>query len=190
MMWITVVLILLNGIAVCASAETSVNLMYYFIGGDLEADRGAASRDIKELLRTEPPEGVHVFIATGGCDSGRLDGLWQHAPNVSEIRDQELIHMGALPGESMGTPDSLSAFLGMCQAWRPAERLVLILWGHGTGNGIGYDLLYGGDELELSELAQGITDSGLAIGLIGLDACSMATDETCSVLEQIGRAHV
>ncbi len=87
---------------------------------------------------------------------------------------------------NMADPHNLTRFLQFTEAHYPAERKMLVLWGHGSGwYGICPD---GGDIMTLPELddALGAVGSGYSLDMITVDACAAASFEM--LLEIVDRA--
>jgi len=97
---------------------------------------------------------------------------------------------------NMGDPGALAEFVVWGLREFPAERVVVLLMGHGSGvreltgkpeevapaSGIGYDATSGGDSLTVREIGEvcrriGEALGGRAISLLALDACFSATAE-------------
>jgi hypothetical protein len=79
----------------------------------------------------------------------------------------------------MSSPSTLSAFITFCEANYPADRLVLILWGHGASwRGLCPD---GSGLLTLPELGTGLSDAVSAVGrsldMVVVDSCAEASLE-------------
>ena len=169
-----------------AKVPADANFMMYMLGGDLEEDSEAATRDILELLRAEIPEDVHVYVLAGGAEKWSLSQAQDGGVTIFGIRDRTMQVISTKSTGSCATAESLSAFLGLCNEHTPAEENVLILWGHGMPEekdpGIGYDTLFEEDVLTLEEICEGIKTGGVFIDVLGLDACSMASDDIADSL--------
>jgi hypothetical protein len=77
---------------------------------------------------------------------------------------------------NMGSPQTLSSFIEFAAMSYPADRYVLILWGHGS---VWYGLcIDGGDILTLPEVRTALEDSTTVLGrpldILGVDACAEA----------------
>jgi hypothetical protein len=141
--------------------------------------------DINEMEAAAQMDGLNVILLLdilGGPDSRLLKVV--HDPNGLEdtIVSVDIDDGGAVisGGEvNTGDPATLSAFVGFCSASYPADRLVLILWGHGAGwHGLCPD---GSDFLTLAELRAALSDVHDAIGrpldTVCVDACAQGSLE-------------
>lgn len=164
-------------------------VMIYMVGSDLESDKGAATRDIDEMLMS----GIdlsknNVVIYTGGSYR------WGHEIKSDRNCIIELSEDGGLElvkdyGQilNMGESETLRDFIDYCYENYNTEHYALICWDHGGGpiNGYGSDELYGGDTLLLVEMEDAIAKSALGKGerldWIGFDACIMASVELVKV---------
>lgn len=198
--------------AVSESAEVSggVNVLFCFIGGDLEEESGAASEDIKEILQAETPKNVHVYVMTGGCRRWEFSPELDNAVTYSRIDNGDLIIEHSEQQGSCTDTAALASWLKYIEEKNTANKNILVFWGHGVKNplGIGYDQLQdydlseeddgfgvnnlpeidyvqlqGDDILQVSEIRDGIIESGMDVGIIGFDACDMAGEDLYSALE-------
>lgn len=107
-----------------------------------------------------------------------------------EIADHGMMLLEDL-GEQQDMTDAqtLKEFLLFCAQEAPADRYMLLLWGHGRGPVIGY----GQDDFQgfhsamtltaLSDAVRGASEEGgFSIELIGFDACLMGCVETVNTL--------
>lgn len=161
----------------------TINICYYFIGSSLETDSGAASEDIKEILRAETSPEVNIYLFAGGAKS------WRIFPEVGSgcvwmtVRDNRLVRLEELGPSSVCSSAMLTACLRSSAALTPAARTAVVFWGHGFDDppAVGFDS-ESGDLLTLEEIREGISDAGVHVDLIGFDACSMATEENARLL--------
>ena len=126
-------------------------------GSDLESEDGSATADIQEMLRANiPADGsLSVLVQTGGAKKWQLDGHPEKKNCLYRISGDDCQLLEATRRRSMGDPDSLSAFLEYGRKNYPADRYVLVLWGHGDGptGGVCFDELFDDDSLMLDEIA-------------------------------------
>lgn len=85
---------------------------------------------------------------------------------------------------NMADPSTLAAFVGFASNEFPADRLVLVFWGHGAGwYGLCPDKI---DLLTLSEIGEALDDAtdvlGKKIDIVVVDACAEATLEMLAEL--------
>lgn len=119
----------------------------------------------------------------------------------SEDGPREWVWMGWRDEVNMGDPGAFAEFVVWGLREFPAERVVVLLMGHGSGvreltgepdeaapaSGMGYDATSGGDSLtvrEIGEVCRRVEEArgGRAISLLALDACFSATAEVgCEV---------
>ena len=160
-------------LAACmAGCRAEPRLLVYMLGCDLEADSGAASADLRELLRGTASAPVTVRAYLGGSARWDFPGLEDGRCYELEISGGEwrvLRDLGAVPSADGE---------GLCRFLRENAdgKCDLVLWGHGLPGmaGIGADALFDGDGLSLSEIRAAIENSGVRIRLLGFDACEMA----------------
>ncbi len=170
-------------------------VLIYMSGSDLESAEGIASRSLLEMAWAGAPEGSCVVVATGGSpywhinkDPGRPEGFPGINPaciGYYKLDGNNFIQEAASPCSSMGNPETLSTFLSWGTETHPADRYILVFWGHGAGPlaGVCADELYGGDMLTLPEIKEALSDSGTVLEVAGFDACLMAGIETAAILE-------
>ena len=169
-------------------------VLVYMCGADLESEGGAASADIKEMMKASGNGVVNFVIATGGCKEWHFDGTDIDESKIQyyEVRKDGLKlikdyeHKGKVP--NMGDPQSLADFVSWGVANYPAEHTGLILWDHGGGplNGVCFDELNDSDSLELPELDAALKSASATMWdkfeFIGFDACLMANFEVANYL--------
>ena len=142
--------------------------------------------DINELEAASYSDDVNVLVLLDRQELGDSVLLKiEHDVNYFDptIVSEEIDDRGAvIPGENevnTGSPEVLRDFVVFCSTQYPADRLVLVMWGHGGGwKGLcpdGYDLLTVpefGSALSMTEEAL-----GRGIDLLVLDTCNGATLE-------------
>lgn len=81
----------------------------------------------------------------------------------------------------MSSPSTLSDFINWTSRNYPAQRYMIVLWGHGGDlfTGIGPDK---GEWLGIDEIRNGLKWSGVHMNIIGFDACYMGSLEIYSSL--------
>ena len=137
---------------------------------------------------------VNILIETGGSREWHAQDLgmnidadslqrWQYHYYVKDVEDLydtfcfEL--METLPLQSMSDPETLADFVRWGAETCPARKYALVLWGHGNAaKGIFHDELINGDMMYLYELKQALTEGGVHLDTLILDACLMSNLET------------
>lgn len=178
---------------ISASAE-STTVMVYMCGSNLESRKGAATKDIQEMLTSGfDAEQVHVMLLAGGCTEWKndpafpSDQLSLYTMRTKGHGGVKLEPLTTIQGQSMGDSETLSWFLQTCMKKSDTDRYALVFWDHGGGplEGVCYDELYGMDTLSLRELGKALsvlpTDEKKPLSWIGFDACLMASQETAQV---------
>ncbi|MCU0853306.1 MAG: clostripain-related cysteine peptidase [Thermoplasmata archaeon] len=148
--------------------------------------------NVDAMEAAEQAEGTNILVLVddyGVGDSRLLKILHDPAdPSVSIISPELDDSFEVIPpsGEvNMASADTLSAFVNFSSDRFPADRYVLILWGHGAG---WYGLCPDGtDLLDLVELKQAATQAASSIGskldMVVVDACAEATVEVMAQLQ-------
>ena len=152
--------------------------VYVGADNDLEPDVGA---DIDEMRGVGSSPNVHVagqvHVPSTSVSARFLVGAKAH----SDLRAP--IDISPFGPRDSGEPATLTGFLEWSLAGFPADRRVLVLWGHGRG------LSVLGDDtdhawIDLDELGRALSIAGLdtdrRLALLGFDACMMATVECLS----------
>ncbi len=173
-------------------------------------DVGTAIKNIYHQLNGETlepvlqePGRVRVAIQTGGCKRWRAGSIgmtiaadrlqrWEHhmeADKEGGYPDSEYRLMDELPLESMADPETLRDFIIWGTENYPAKKYALVLWGHGGGgkSGVLTDELFDGDRLNLFELHQALSQSGVTFEAVVFDACMMASIETACAIQDHAR---
>lgn len=172
-----------------AEAKESWAVYWYLCGSDLESENGFATSDLAETLEVDLPDHVKVIVQTGGARAWDNDLVDASALCRLKRSGDEIEVVGVADRASMGAPNTLRDFLAFCEKNYPADHKVLILWDHGGGSGEGlcYDELHGGDVLTFGELraaleaVYGANPDKKPFELVGIDACLMATLEMAGV---------
>ncbi len=166
--------------AMAAEGAMRTTVLIYMSGSDLESVDGSATADIQEMLRANvPADGpLTVLVQTGGAKKWQLDGHPDGKNCLYRISGEGCQLLEATRKRSMGEPDSLSAFLEYGRKNYPADRYILVLWGHGDGptGGVCFDELFDDDSLMLDEIAAALEDASQTeqnIEALIFDACMM-----------------
>jgi hypothetical protein len=89
---------------------------------------------------------------------------------------------------NLGRPQTLSDFVVWAVSNYPAEHYVLDLWGHGIGwSGVCPDKGDFLDPAELRSAMASITDAGITLDMVSIDACQMGMLETVYELRAASR---
>lgn len=144
----------------------------------MEAADLAEGIDIIALI-DNPLDGDSVILKVEH-DEG---GLWNSAIVSTQIDDGGAV-IPVSDEVDMADPATLTAFIGFAATEFPADRLILILWGHGADwRGLCPDKI---DLLTLPELGGALedaaTDLGGNIDMVVVDACAQATVEMLAEL--------
>ena len=171
--------------------DNGFTLLIYMTGSDLESNNGAASEDLREMMKyVDTSNDEEVIVMAGGSKSWK-DLIDQKHTNIYQICSNDLILLQEGDRKNMGDENTLAGFLQYCYQNNPDTRKALIIWDHGAGPMIGcsFDELHKQngqmDGLTLEELDNalmaGIPD-GERMEWIGFDCCLMASLETAVVI--------
>ena len=162
-------------------------VMIYMIGSDLESGSAAATNDLKEMEESGVDlEQVTLLVYAGGAEQWHND-LTADKNTLLKLTKDGFQKEKDFDLMSMGDPENLSRFLSYAYENYPADRFHLLFWDHGNGPVMGYgkDMLFDGDSLTLSELRTALEKSPFGpekkLGIIGFDACLMASVELACV---------
>ena len=170
-----------------APLPEKTTLMLYMIGSDLEAQAGAATRDLQEILQSGVDlSKVNVVVYAGGSPHWHNENTTPENHTLLWLTETGFQQVAAVPTSSMGEAGCLSNFLTYAHDNFPADQYALVLWDHGDGPVIGYgkDMLFDNDTLTLLEMEQALLDTPFAdkkLSWVGFDACLMASAELCAV---------
>lgn len=181
-----VVLFTLAALQVQASSKKELTLLVYLSGTDLEAEYGAATADLNEMLQADLDEkNVNVVILAGGSKTWHTPGLKEDKKNTLKINDDEIRILKNDQLTSMGDEKTLSGFVSYGISQFPARQYGLIFWDHGGGavDGVCLDAWYE-DCLTMDEIDRALKNSleGRKLSFVGFDACLMSTLEVAKTL--------
>lgn len=158
------------------SSQTRWTIMMY-MADDATPDL-PWSGNIHQMEAANQTDGTNVIALVDPLGSGNSQLLKvEHGGAVTVADSFAVIPPG---GEvNMASPNTLSSFIRFSAANYPADRYVLILWGHGAGwEGMCPD---GADILTLGELKDALSNAtdfmGRPLDLIGVDSCAEANFE-------------
>ena len=170
------------------SSRKDRTIMIYMIGSNLESRSEMATIDVKEIEKSMINlNDNNVVIYAGGTKE------WHnHFENNSiyELTDEGFVLVSKDKDSSMGESDTLTRFLNYVQKNYDSEKYGLIFWDHGAGpiEGYGYDEVYDGDSLQLTEMKQAFSDSGYSSNnkfeFVAFDTCLMASIEVAHVVSE------
>ncbi len=164
----------------------SYTLLIYMCGSSLETKKGAATKNIAEILDMDLPENTTVVIQTGGAEKWRKYDIPSDKSNRYIVENKELKLVESNPAANMGNADTLSSFISFGLENYPAEQTSLIFWNHGGGSaaGVCMDEQNNNDLLTLSEISTAFQTAKpwCKFAFVGFDACLMANYETASIL--------
>ena len=161
-------------------------VLVYLCGSDLETRMGQASEDIQEMLASGAGASgaVNLLAATGGSKRWQRYGISASQVQYYNVRGDAPLLLAEAGRASMGSADTLAAFLRYGLANAPARRTALILWDHGGGPVFGMcnDENHG-DALTLPELREALDRglNGARLDLLAFDACLMNSVDVCAL---------
>ena len=171
-------LLLLLAPACAGAMRTSV--LVYMSGSDLESEAASATADLREMIAAGiASDGeITILVETGGAEKWHTDGVDRRATQIHRVTGEGLSRLETLPLRNMGDGATLSEFLAYARTHFPAQRTLLILWGHGDGpdGGVCFDDLHDDDSLTPEEIAEALTqarEAGQRVDAVVLDACLM-----------------
>lgn len=171
--------------------DTNVTIMIYLDAATLESgEEPFASYDMEQMLDAELSDRVNVLIQTGGTCSWENPDISTQTTQRYRIQDKTLVLVEDTGRQQdMTEADTLREFLIFCGQEAPADRYMLILWGHGRGPQIGYgmdDFQSPQKAMALEDMAAAIKAAGAEAGMtmewIGFDVCLAGNLETVYAL--------
>ncbi len=163
--------------------DSSLTILVYMMGSDLESGAAAATNDMQEMMDNEPDlTDTHVLVYTGGSKA------WHNGVPTDANMIYELVEEGFYPAAeyepvSMGEASTLTEFLDYAVEHTDSDRYALILWDHGNGplEGYGKDTQFENDALRLTEIMEALKASPFGednkLSFVGFDACLMSSAE-------------
>ncbi len=176
-----------KGTKIIGNNQDKVTIMIMMNGSNLESDYGCATADLKEILAADLSDNVNIVIQTIGTKRWQVDGISSSTSQRYLVTDGKLTRIESDLGDlDVGKADTLSDFVTYCSKNYPANRNMLIFWNHGGGiiYGFGYDdtSYFSDDSLNVDEIQQALSKSGVYFDFIGFDACIMGGIETACAL--------
>lgn len=165
----------------------SATVLIYMNGSDLESDNGSATEDIREMLQASYSDQVNVLIETIGTRrwSSRYRIASDRTQRYRVLEDELELVDDSLGQQACTEAESLADFIEWGASEYPAERYMLILWGHGAGPvyGFGYDEHQDEEEsLTMDEMQAALKKGGVYFDFIGMDCCIMSCLELCCAM--------
>lgn len=174
-------------------------IFVYMSGSNLESAQSSGTYDLKEMaavLNSESGENagnIRFVVQTGGAEEWRHGDISAKTLQRHVVSNGELETVAQLPLASMGEAATLRNFVRWGVENYPAEKMGLVLWGHGLGSlgGVCKDDIFDGDYLELSEINSALSEASEVMTdkfeFIGSDACYMATLEMADICASYAR---
>ena len=170
----------------CSKGPSSVTLLIYMCGSDLESQTGIASENLQELMSSDIPDNVRIIVQTGGANKWLSNNIPSDKIMRYEVKKGELKELALLDDANMGDGSTLEDFVRWGTNSYPAENTMLLLWDHGGGTikGACYDQKYSNDAITLAELKDALNKSlnGKKLSIVGFDACLMGDYEVADAL--------
>lgn len=175
-------------------------IFVYMSGSNLETIQSSGTKDLNEMCaataidnKNETDGNVRFVVQTGGAEYWRNDDVGSEKLQRHVISNGKLETVTQMPLASMGEAASLRNFVKWGVENYPAEKMGLVLWGHGKGSlgGVCKDDLFDGDYLTLSEINSALSEASEIMTdkfeFMGFDACYMGTLETADVCASYAR---
>lgn len=193
-------------------------VLVYMCGTDLESQHGFASLAFDWMDDEDITDDVNVIVETGGTLQWNNDDPYFNNDSVSDIdipgdmlgrfkiEQGEVIDLGAVALESMGSADTLSDFITWAASEYPARKYMFVMWDHGYSEPYGnmehdeifFDDGLGGtinslntnvdpnqyfnDCLTLYEVREGFENGGVHFDLIAFNTCLSGSMEVASAI--------
>ncbi|MCR5119466.1 MAG: hypothetical protein K6B44_07600 [Lachnospiraceae bacterium] len=168
------------------NGEDEVTVMIYMNGSNLESYAGFATDDIREMLKADYSDKLHILIETIGTQYWQRYNISSEHTQRYAIEDFKLVLKDdTLPQLNCSEAENLCDFIRWSSTNYPADRYILIFWDHGGGavDGFGYDEWSEYEEsLTLDGIKWALDSAGVDFDFIGMDACIMSSIETCYAL--------
>ena len=146
-----------------------------FMNGDNDLEN-YVDKDLEEMKSVGSTNEVNIIVQ---LDRHYQPGAWRYRVINGDL--QEFWSSNEL---DFGSPDTLRDFVDWTRTYFPADKYALIIWDHGGGwriktlglRGISYDDT-SDTYMTMSQLKSALSQIGIKIGILGMDACLMAMTE-------------
>ena len=168
--------------------ETSTTVLVYMAGSDLESETGSGSADLREMVKAGIPASgsLRVLVQTGGAKKWANDEIPSNALGRFQVDETGLTLLETQKDASMGKAGTLADFIAFGLKEAPADRYILVLWGHGSGatGGVCLDSRHWEDTLMPKELGRALREGlgGAHLDAVMFDACTMSCVEIAETL--------
>ncbi|MEM7180774.1 MAG: clostripain-related cysteine peptidase [Spirochaetota bacterium] len=177
------------------NVKEKFTLMIYIVGSDLESRYGAATDDMKEMMKIGSTKNLNIVVSTGGASAWKQKDISYIKVQRWLIEQKKKKKLEDAKDNFIADTDTLANFIKFSVKNYPADKYGIILWDHGGGsiNGFGLDE-HTGRMLRVDEVrdafAKAYESTKAKFELIGFDSCLMATIETANVLAPYGKVLV
>lgn len=166
------------------SNGNSWTVLVYMCASSAEAENGAYSDKLRQLMSVDYPENITVAVQTGGSGSWRIKGMYSDYMQRFEVGKDSLYLADQSVSADMGNYRTLSDFIGWGMTNYISDKYMLILVGTGGNciDGMGYDGIHDGNSLNLEEISYAMSLASRKFDIVGIDASLMGSLETASAL--------
>ncbi len=201
-----------------AADAASWTVLVYMCGTDLETMNGFGSIAFDWMDDEDITDDVNIIVETGGTLEWNNDDNYFSDDSVHDVdipndmlgrfqvKQGEIVDLGAVELQSMGSAETLSEFISWGVEEFPAEHYMFVMWNHGYSepygdmehdeifysNGSGAAInstttyvdqsSYYNDCLTLDEVRAGFADSGAHFDLIAFNTCLSGSMEIASAV--------
>ena len=175
--------------------NTKSLVMVYMVGSDLESEGGAATDNIKEMIKGAGdivPDDLQIIVAYGGANKSGWKGMTittydQIKKDLENgVIGDDNISSYSNPSLDMGSQAGLKAFIEWTKDRWSGNTTYMIFWDHGSGyQGYGSDEITGNKE-NVSDIQTAFKETNFKSDVIGFDACLMSELEVTSALSPFG----
>lgn len=178
-------LLCLNALPVSFAASSTVTVLMYMCGTDLQSD---CLKDISEMCAANLGTNVRVVVLAGGAKTWSNNRLTARRNNLFTIENGGMSRVTDWGSDSMGAASTLQRFVTYGWQNYRSDRTILVLWDHGggTAQGMCFDEVHGDDCLTMAEIDSALAavrakDASFKLDIFGCDACLMAGYEMAAV---------
>lgn len=162
--------------------ETWTVLMY-MNGSDLESKFAAGTNNLKEIAKVKTSENVNFIIETGGTSQWHSEEL---GIDIAADKIQRYVYtddgfqlLGEKKNANMEKAATLSNFITWGIANYPADKYMLIMWGHGAAtNGLLSDENYSASTMSVLTWVKALKEAEVHFDIIMAEASMMANFDT------------